>query len=392
MALPGMRATTDLTGETRPRNYREGILLTSPRDGASLYRLTAAMKDSKAVDDPEFKWYEELVDMYTYVVSGAQTNVDTTIELAAGSKALRLKPGDTLRNGRTGEVVRIATIPDNTTITVTRGFGGTTAAAMNNTDSLLFIGSAFREGAPKPLGTSSEGEWKRNFCQIFRDPVEWTRTATKTRTRTGDEMKHDRRRIMHKHQLAIERAFWLGQAWEGMESGQPIRTTGGVLSFIPAANTQAVLDGGGLLDMDEIESLMPRIFAYGSSEKLAYGSLASIMAINKAIRKNSEYTWVNNQKEYGMHVMRLVTPAGVLVLTEHPAFGQAGDFLAKELVILDTENLGYRYITDTTLLKDRQNRGDDGVAEEWLTEAGLLMSRPETHFRITGINGGKADD
>jgi hypothetical protein len=89
MALPGMKSTADFAADERPKNWREGIALLMPRNGASLFALTSAMQ-SASTDDPEFYWWEESAQMHNFVVNGAQTNVDTTIEVAAG--ALQLKP------------------------------------------------------------------------------------------------------------------------------------------------------------------------------------------------------------------------------------------------------------------------------------------------------------
>lgn len=390
MALPGMKSTADFAADERPKNWRSGLLLLSPRNNAPLFSLTAAMR-SEATDDPEFYWWEEALQMYNFTVSGAQTNADTTIEVASG--ATRLKAGDMLRNGRTGEAVRVVSVTSDTVFTVTRamGAGGTaagTAAAMNDLDVLVYLGSAYREGAPRSVGTSFSPTKKSNVTQIFRDPVEWTRTAMKTRYRTGDPAANDRRRALHKHALGIERALWLGTKFETLESGQPLRFTDGVLSFIPAANTRTL---GATTSMDQLESYFADIFAYGSSEKVAFGSIRSMMIINQIVRKNTQYQWGPNEKEYGMNVKRLYTPAGTLTLTEHPLFGQGGQFLSNDLVIMDTANLRYRYITDTTLLKDREDNGTDGKAEEYLTECGLEVHHGETFFWLKGLTAAAKD-
>ena len=330
MALPGMKSTADFATDERPKNFREGILLLEPRNGAPLFALTAAM-DSESVDDPEFSWWEEAVQLYNFAVSGDVLAGDTTIPLVSGGTLL--KPGDMLKVYASGEALRVSTVISNTSITVTRAVGpnGTsagTAAAIDGTPStadaakLLYVGSAYRQGAPRSVGTSFNPSKKSNLTQIFRDPVEWTRTATKTRFRTGDPKKNDRRRILNKHSLGIERAMWLGTRYETLEAGQPLTMTDGLLNFIPAGNIKTVTAGG--VDMDEWESYFPAIFAFGSGEKLAFGSIKTFLIINQIIRKNTSYQWDPREKEFGMDVRRLYTPAGTLVLTEHPLFGQGG--------------------------------------------------------------------
>jgi hypothetical protein len=394
MALPGMKSTADFVTDERPKNWRSGILLLSPRNNAPLYSLTAAMS-SESTDDPEFYWWEEAVQMFGFTLSADINNAVTTIPLTAGGTLL--KPGDMLRVNLTGEAMRVVSVVSDTSITVTRAMGaggtpaGTAAAVVAATDpKLLYIGSAYREGAPASVGTSNNPSKKSNVTQIFRDPVELTRTAEKTNYRTGDPWKNGRRRTMHKHALGIERALWLGTRFETLESGQPLRFTDGILSFVPAGNIITVTAGG--VDMDELESYMAGIFAYGSREKVAWGSIATMIIINQIVRKNSHYNWGPNEKEYGMDVKRLYGPAGTLTFIEHPLFGQAGQLLAQDLFIMDTANLKYRYVTDTTLLKDREANGTDGKTEEYLTECGLEVHHGATFTWLKGFKAAAVDN
>lgn len=395
MALPGMKSTADFVTDERPKNFRAGLLLLSPRNNAPLFSLTAAMGE-QSTDDPEFYWWEEDTPMYLFKLAADITNVATTITLVSGG--LMLKPGDMLRAKATGEAIRVATVASDTSITVTRavGPGGSaagTAAAIDipgASDILLYIGSAYREGAPRSIGTSFNPVKQNNLTQIFRTPVEWTRTAMATNYRTGDPKNNDRRRALHKHSIGIERAMWLGTKYETLEAGQPLRFTGGLLNFIPAANIETL---GSTTSMTQLESYMARIFAFGSREKVAWGSIQSMIVINQIVRKNSQYNWGPNEKEFGMDVKRLYTPAGTLTFMEHPLFGQEGDFLSNDLVIMDTANLKYRFLTgaDTKLLKDRADKGVDGEAEEYLTECGLEVHHGKTFFWLKGLTAAAAD-
>ncbi len=394
MALPGMKSTADFAADERPKNYREGILLTTPRNNSPLYALTSMMR-SESTDDPEYAWWEEDEEMFTLTVSADHNDSATTLALTSGG--YKLKPGDILRVSSSGEQLRITAIASDTSATMVRAFGpggsvqGTAAAITAATDAkLMYVGSAYREGAGRPQGTSWNPTKAKNYTQIFRTPIEWTRTASKTRYRTGDLRANDRRRALGKHSIGIERALWLSAAYETTESGQPLRLTGGFLSFIPGANVKTVTAAG--VDMDELESYMEGIFSYGSSEKVAWGSVKTLIIINQIIRKNSQYNWGPGEKEYGMNVKRLFTPAGTLAFMEHPLFGQGGQFLYNDLVIMDTENLKYRYIDDTKLLKDRQDQGVDGEAWEFLTEAGLEVHKPKTHYWLKGFAAAAIDD
>lgn len=386
MALPGMKSTADYATDERPKNWREGILLLEPRNKAPLAALTAAMGE-QSTDDPEFNWWEESVETHMLVVNGALNNSVTTVVVDA--LATKLKAGDVLRVKSSGEALRVATVTNDTTFTVqTRGTVGTAAASIADNDVLMFLGSAFREGAGRPTGVSWNPVKKSNFTQIFRDAIEWTRTNTKTRLRTGDQQKNDRRRALNKHMIGMERAFIFGTKFETTESGQPLRFTGGILSFIDAGNQ---VNHNGTLSLAQLEDYINQIFAYGSNEKLCFCSLATMMRLNRLIRLNTDYQWGPNEREFNMIVKRFHTPGGTLILTEHPLFSQTGAELGSDMLILDTENFKYRYITDTVLLKDRQDKGVDGTADEYLTECGLEFHHPLTHFWLKNITDGVAD-
>lgn len=386
MALPGMKSTADFATDERPKNWREGILLLEPRNKAPLAALTAAMGE-QSTDDPEFNWWEESVDVHMLQINGALNNSATTVVVDA--LALRLKAGDVLRVKSTGEALRVASVTNDTTFVVqTRGSVGTSASSIPDDDILMFLGSAFREGAGRPTGVSWNPTKKFNYTQIFRDAIEWTRTNTKTRMRTGDQQKNDRRRALNKHMIGLERAFIFGTRFETTESNQPLRFTGGILSFIAAQNQ---INHNGTLSLAQLEDYMDDIFAYGSNEKLCFCSLATMMRLNRLVRLNTDYQWGPNEKEFNLTCKRFHTPGGTLILTEHPLFSQSGAELANDLLILDTENFKYRYITDTVLLKDRQDKGVDGTADEYLTECGLEIHHPLTHFWLKNVTDGVAD-
>lgn len=394
MALPGMKSTADFSADERPRNWREGILRLSPRNNAPLYSLTAMMK-SERTTDPEFTWWEEPLFMFTFTLGATITNVATTIPLVSGG--LRLKPGDTIKMGATGEVIRVITVVSDTSITVerARGAGGSpagtgAAVTLPGADAtMLYIGSAYREGAPRSVGTSTAPSKKYNYTQIFRDPVEITRTASQsTAYRTGDPFAQDKQRTAHKHALGIERAFWFGARYETLESAQPIRYTGGITDFIPAGN---IYDATGTLTMSELLGQFQNIFAFGSGEKVAFGSIRMMTIISQLVGlQGTVQLEASGTKEYGMDTRRIFTPAGTLRFIEHPAFS-ATPYLQNDLFVLDTENLRYRHLQDTTYLKNRQDAGVDGKTDEFLTEAGLEVQHGSTHYWLRNMTAIAAD-
>lgn len=389
MSLPGMRDTSDFAADERPKNWREGILMNKIRFGTPLFSLTAAMR-SKSTDDPEFNWWEEEQRSYSLKVNGALNASATSLVVDKG--ASELKPGDMLYTASLSEALQVMSITSDTALTVIRGQANSTAAAIADNSVLVYGGSAYREGAPSPNGTAFNPVKKTNLTQIFREPVEWTRTAMHTRLRSatkGTEAE-DKRRALHKHSLGIERALWVGKQFETTEASQPKRFTGGVLERIPAAN---VVAAGATTNLTQLENWTENFFKFGSHEKLAFCSVKTLITIAQIVRKNSEYQWGPSEEMYNLKLRKLHTPAGTICLTEMPLFGLEGGFLANDMVVMDTMNLCWRYLTgaDTKYLPDREARGTDGKKAEWLTEGGLEIHHANTFHRITGITAAAKD-
>jgi len=79
-----------------------------------------------------------------------------------------------------------------------------------------------------------------------------------------------------------------------------------------------------------------------------------------------------------------------LVVTEHPMFS-ATPGLSNDLLVIDTANLRYRHLQDTTYLRNRQTAGTDGQTDEYLTEAGLEVWHGLTHARVRNIDALSAE-
>lgn len=406
MTIQGFRTTNNFVTDGRPKHWRATVLLLYPNGEAPLFALTSAMK-SEAVDDPEFNWWEKSLQTRRFTLTASLDGTGGTENISVSADALTLKEGDILYVEQTGELLYVAADPTvDTTVSVTRAYGDVAATAFTYSDNtknpnLLLIGSAFEEGSSAPDGRGYDPTKKYNYTQIFRDTFEHTRTATKTRLRTGDDVKEAKRETLEMHSKSIEMAMFLGNRKETTKNGKPLRMTGGIKSFLPTANKKTV--SGGTLDMETLETYLETIFKYGSSEKMAFVGNRALTAINQCIRRNSSYQTYANEKVFGMQVTKLVCPHGTLMLKTHPLFTQhAGSAagaaqtyygLNSSMVVLDQANLKYRYMKgdDTRYEAKLQDNGIDGEKSGFITECGLEVQLPETHFWIDQLNEGVAD-
>ena len=92
---------------------------------------------------------------------------------------------------------------------------------------------------------------------------------------------------------------------------------------------------------------------------------------------------------YGFKFQNLTCPFGELLLKTHPLWNQDAAFRS-ECTILDTEQLTYRYVDDTTYKPDIQANDLDGQKSEYLTECGLQMGTEKTHAILNGLGSAPA--
>lgn len=400
MAIQGLRDTSNFVTDQRPKNWRETIMLLYPNGKAPLTALTTVMK-TKATDDPEFNWWTKSLPTQRMALSASISASATTIPVTSG--ALQLKKGHQVRLENTGEVVLVSADPSSdTAFAAIRSFGTTAATAITYDSSganpnLHVIGSAYKEGSDAPTGINYDPTKVYNYTQIMRNTLEMTRTASKTRLRTGDAVKEAKRECLELHSIEMEKAFILGERKETTLDGSPIRATGGIVSFIDSGNI--VANAGTALTMAALEGYLERMFRFGSNEKMAFMGNIAMLAINQAVRKNSNYQIFASEKEFGMVVSRLTCPFGTLVMKTHPLFNQltggtnttAYYGMSNWMLVVDQTELVYRPLDDTKYEPTLQNNGLDGMKSGYLTEAGLEIHHPTSHFLITGLVTGAAD-
>lgn len=387
----GLRGTGDWGTDERPKNFREMILWLDPNGDAPLTALLSKMA-SESVDDPEFSWWEEANEHVTAVVNGAQTNVETGIEVDAG--ALAFVKGDLILVDSAigdGEIMEVSADPTvDTALTVTRGVAGSTAAAISDNATLTKIGNTFEEGSAAPKATYRNPTKKKNYCQIFKTVYDITETALRTTVRTGDPLKNDKKRKMFDHARDMEMAFLFGRSFETTGSGgKPKRYTGGLLSAITTNRTD--FDGSPALTEDTfIDALSPMFDRRGEGagdERIGFVGNTALTAINKLARTSSS-TRVNFDgvvKVYGMNLQRWILPQGTILLRTHPLLNIHPVYKASGFFI-NPRGLVYRYLRDTTFKDNVQANDEDRKKGMWLTECGLEVHHEKTMAYLSQID------
>lgn len=404
VSFAGLRGTTSYGADERPKSFRESILFLDPNGSAPLTALMSQMK-SEALTDPEFSWWEELMQQRRLLLTGAiASGATTTFAVAAGTVAgstggMSVVPGDILMvensQGIVGvtELVMVTGVASDTSITVARGAAGSTAGAIASGAALLRIGNAFAEGSLSADAASQNPTKYSNFVQIFKTDYMITNTDIETKHRTGDPLANDKKRKMFSHANAMEYAYIFGRKSETTgPNGKPLRTTGGILEFLTSNKVPFGNGSGGTTTWTEdnfIQSVSP-VFDIAvpgvSNERICFCGNGALIEMNKLARDSSR-TQINQEgtvKIFGMELTKWVLPQGTLYLRTHPMFNQHPVHTYSMLGIAP-QGLRDRVLRATRFKDNIQPPNADYKQGEWLTESGLELNFEKLHFFLNNV-------
>jgi len=396
VAVAGLRGTGDWGTDERPKNFREMILWRRPNGKAPLTALLSKTKSQK-VDDPEFAWWEEelnLVRVSVNFTTGYATTDNTIV--VNGSDALELVAGDVLlvekaiTSAYNHEIAVVSSVTDGTTIVIKRGQAGTTAAGLVTATAMTKIGNVFEEGSVSP-GASTRNPTKLfNYCQIFKTAYRITETAKLTHARTGPALTNDKKRKMFDHSVATEMAFLFGKRFETTgPGGKPLRFTGGMLYMLSQYAASRIIAFTTTPTENTLLDAVYPIWDYDSDagdQRIVFAGNGFLNSLNK-LAKASSSTRINFNgyiTTYGMKLAEWVFPQGTLYVRTHPLFNTHARF-TNDAFVFDPSVMIYRFLRDTKTQSNIQANDADEEKGQWLTEAGLEMQHAKTSMWISNF-------
>jgi hypothetical protein len=389
MAIAGLRGTGDWATDERPTNFREMILWRSPNGQAPLTALLSKMR-SESTSDPQFSWWEEELNalrlQVTAAADAAVTSLDITSNITDGTDIVK---GDVflvegpLTSAYANEIVVATANGSATTVDVQRGALGTTAAAIPANSYLTKIGNAFAEGTGAPDASMRNPTKLWNLTQIFKTTYDITRTASDTKTRTGDPIKNDKKRKLFDHSVAMEMAWFFGKRFETTgDNGKPLRFTGGLLYFLSQYAPQMITVFTGTPTETSFTDAVYKVFDYqtqAGNERIVFAGNGFLNSLNRlaATQARTRVNFNGIINVYGMELQKWVLPQGTIFVKSHPLFNTHARF-TNDAAIIDPSALRYRYMKDTTFKDNIQLPDEDAQKGQWITEAGLEVEHAKT--------------
>lgn len=193
------------------------------------------MLDRKTIDNPKPETTDERFAPTNATIDGTgYASGATTIGVASGHAA-RLQKWDILKNG--DERLQVTAITSDANITVVRGVGGTTAAALAANAVIPILAPAVPEKVDSPASPVARGDFANNFIQqfIYEFEASYIQDRTRTQYLVGNggkgEYKWEMGRKLKEAARDLDRTLLYGVKNDATANSNPWMM-GGLNSFI----------------------------------------------------------------------------------------------------------------------------------------------------------------
>jgi len=229
---------TNTVHNTAHEDLSDLIGMISPRETPL---LSALGNPDNPASNVLHEWIEDALVPDTVVSSATISTTVTYVPVYTAKHpqiASNLTVGAVLRSNSTGEYMQITAAAGNT-ITVTRGFGGSTAATIANATSLTVVSAAALEGADVDNDVSMIRTRHTNYCQIIKKDVIISGTMQSVDfAGVNNEFDYQVRARMAEGLKDLEKAVLLSKlSGNTLGSSTAYRTMKGLWDFISTNNT-----------------------------------------------------------------------------------------------------------------------------------------------------------
>ena len=238
----------------------------------------------------EFPWYDTTD---TAIAGTTETDLSAS-NLDFSNHGLRVK--DVLLNTGTDELMLVTTVASGVPTAVTRGYGGTSATAIGDSDLFVIVGNALPEGSAMIEAVHKSSRSHNAYCQIFQYNINLTDEMAKTAHYGPTQWDVQTKQQVDNFFLQRERALLLNShlGHSAVVSGRYEWTSGGLYGM--AADNSVYSDANGTFTYDELIGAIQPLHEVGSTEKtVAYLGTTLWNQMNKLANNRTDIQFNRSQ-------------------------------------------------------------------------------------------------
>lgn len=267
--------------------------------------FNSANSKFKFVGDPNIKieWLEDTYRALTSTMAASCTSTATSLTVTDGTD---FKVGDVIQID--DEYCWTSAISTNT-LTVERGWGGTTKATHASDDTITILYNARTEGADADQGPKTDVTQNSNYTMILEESVKVTGSQiAMAQYGIGDELSYQIRKLLPTLSRFLERACFYGKRTAGSTTTSP-RSMGGFDVFI-TDNTSTT--SAANMTLGNMEAVILSAHLDGGKPDTLVCSPLRLQTI-KDLYDNSGYLTIQRDEDtVGMSIGKLQTPWGLM--------------------------------------------------------------------------------
>lgn len=332
-------------------DLKDGLdFLTPKQDGIALLKRIGT--NGFTAKSPKHEWTEVALAVRGETVTLADGS-GTTLTVA---DAYQYQVNELIRVEN--EVVRVTAIASATTLTIVRGYAGTTGAA-HSSKVARSIGSADPENSTAPAGINDSASRLYNYVQTFTRAVNLSNDEIAQMSTDGNPMTGQLKRRFIEINRQLASAMFYGVRYE--DTTNKIHAMGGLKQFV----TTNVSNIAGALTIAAIDAKILAIVNAGGDPKVIVVSPTQKQKLD-ALDANVVRTGKRNSDQVGGNNISQTWQSGVLdheldVIVDH-------SILTDELWILDTDfiqigSLSNNGVEGAFHVEDATTPGQDGQAK-----------------------------
>ncbi|MGF9711630.1 SU10 major capsid protein [Paenibacillus naphthalenovorans] len=326
---------------------------------------------SDAVTQINHQWFEDEIFGDESSVVGAKLATDTSVVVA---NAEPFRVGHVIKIG--DELLYVSAINAGTkTLTITRGYAGTTAAAIADGAKVEVQFVEGTEGADARAARYKARTSASNYTQIFDDSIEVTGTAEAvTQYGISDLYEYEKQKKQIELALSLEKALINGIAYQ---SGN-VRQMRGIRSFI---QTNVIDAAGAAVDGNRLNDALQLVYEKGG---FASGGNYKIMVAAKQKRAISaldanKIQITQSENSRGQVVDMFVSDFGQFEIVLN------NNLDSKEIIIMDANRAKIRPLVGRDFFHKYMGEQGDYTRGILVGEYTLEFLQEKAHARIKGL-------